>query len=77
MTDDEYTSGLVSLKNVCKTPEGRRAIKFLLDDTGFFTSAISGDPYRDSFFSGRRSVALSVDSYVGRDAFLQILKEPL
>lgn len=77
MTNDEFSRGLIALKQICKSVEGRQAMRFLLEDTGFFMNSNSGDPYQDAFANGRRSVMLAMDSYVGRDAFLQILKEPL
>lgn len=77
MTDEEYKQGLTALRLIAKQPEGKRALRFLIENCDYYTSAFISDPYRNAYSEGRRSVAGQLDEMLGRDIFLTVLATKL
>jgi hypothetical protein len=66
------------LRSVLSTTTGRRALKWILDQTGLFESVSSTDPTSMALLSGRRDAGLAIArrlQSVDESLFYQIFKE--
>lgn len=74
---DKPNIGELALKEIVKSPDGRRAINFILHMTPYYGSMFTGDPYNDAFLSGQRQVALLLRSFFDKDTLELIEREEL
>lgn len=77
--DDQIKTdyGVEALRSVAKTPEGRRALKFILELTPFYENTFTGDPYKDAFYNGQRHIALILRSFFDKEILIKIEQEDL
>lgn len=70
-----YDRGVMYLQTVAKTPDGAKALAFLIENySGLFTSNFSGDAAKDAYYNGQRSVFLMLKELLGDSLFYSILQ---
>lgn len=71
----EPSQGEEALKQLAQSPQGRKALNFIMHLTPFYSSMFTGDPYQDAFLGGQRHVALLLRSFFDKDTLELIERE--
>lgn len=67
--------GVHYLHKLAETADGRKALRYILHLTPYYSSTFTGDPYQDAFLNGQREVALILRSFFDTETLELIERE--